>query len=119
MRAYRTAIGLFVYVYIVFNFLKIAKSISKAFQIDKKIHKNLYTFHSSGSDCPELILLYPISLTQSLDFRLRRMHPHYLYLKYQVPKMRRNLWILNEIIQKKYPENLKEIVGAVWKLLAK
>ena len=42
VRAYRTAIGLFVYVYIVFNFLKIAKSISKAFQIDKKVHKNIY-----------------------------------------------------------------------------
>ena len=75
MRAYRTAIGLFVYVYIVFNFLKIAKSISKAFQSDKKVHKNLYTFQSSGPDCPELILLYPISLTQFLAFRLRRMYP--------------------------------------------
>ena len=29
------------------------------------------------------------------------------------------LWVLNEIIQKKYPENLKKIVGAVWKLPAK
>jgi hypothetical protein len=27
------------------------------------------------------------------------------------------LWILNEIIFKKYPENLKKIVGAVWELL--
>ena len=54
-------------IHIVFNFLKIAKSISKAFQIDKKIHKNLYTFHSSGSDCPELILLYPISLIPCLQ----------------------------------------------------
>ena len=28
------------------------------------------------------------------------------------------LWVLNEIIQKKYPENMKKIVGAVWKLPA-
>ena len=29
------------------------------------------------------------------------------------------LWVPNEIIQKKYPENMKKIVGAVWKLPAK
>ena len=29
------------------------------------------------------------------------------------------LWVLNEIIQKKYPENMKKIVGAVWELLPK
>ena len=29
------------------------------------------------------------------------------------------LWVLNEIIQKRYPENMKKIVGAVWKLPAK
>ena len=29
------------------------------------------------------------------------------------------LWVLNEIIQKKYPENMKKIVGVVWKLPAK
>ena len=29
------------------------------------------------------------------------------------------LWVLNEIIEKIYSENLKKIVGAVWKLLAK
>ena len=29
------------------------------------------------------------------------------------------LWVLNEIFQKKYPENMKEIKGAVWKLPAK
>ena len=29
------------------------------------------------------------------------------------------VWILNEIIQKIYPENLKKIVGAVWKLPSK
>ena len=29
------------------------------------------------------------------------------------------LWVLNEILKKTYPENLKKIVGAVWKLLAK
>ena len=29
------------------------------------------------------------------------------------------LWVINEIIQKKYPENMKKIVGAVWKLPAK
>ena len=29
------------------------------------------------------------------------------------------LWVLNEIIKKIYPENLKKIVGAVWKLPAK
>jgi hypothetical protein len=26
------------------------------------------------------------------------------------------LWVLNEIIQKKYPENMKKLVGAVWEL---
>ena len=26
------------------------------------------------------------------------------------------LWVLNEIFQKKYPENMKKIVGAVWAL---
>ena len=26
------------------------------------------------------------------------------------------MWVLNEIIQKKYPENMKKIVGAVWEL---
>ena len=29
------------------------------------------------------------------------------------------LWVLNEIIQKIYPENLRKIVGAVWELPAK
>ena len=29
------------------------------------------------------------------------------------------LWILNEIIKKRYPENLKKNVGAVWELPAK
>ena len=29
------------------------------------------------------------------------------------------VWILNEIIQKIYPENLKKIVGADWELPAK
>ena len=29
------------------------------------------------------------------------------------------LWVLNEILKKTYPENLKKIVGAVWELSAK
>ena len=29
------------------------------------------------------------------------------------------LWVLNKIVKKTYPENLKKVVGAVWKLLAK
>ena len=29
------------------------------------------------------------------------------------------LWVLNEIIKKTFPENLKKIVGAVWELPAK
>ena len=29
------------------------------------------------------------------------------------------LWVLNEMIKKIYPENLKKIVGAVWELPAK
>ena len=29
------------------------------------------------------------------------------------------LWVLNEINQKNYPENMKKIVGAVWELPAK
>ena len=29
------------------------------------------------------------------------------------------LWVLNEILKKAYPENLKKIVGAVWQLPAK
>ena len=29
------------------------------------------------------------------------------------------LWVLNEILKKSYPENLKKIVGAVWELPAK
>ena len=29
------------------------------------------------------------------------------------------LWVLNEIIKKAYPENLKKIMGAVWELPAK
>jgi hypothetical protein len=28
------------------------------------------------------------------------------------------LWVLHEIIQKIYPENLKKIMGAVWELPA-
>ena len=34
----------------------------------------------------------------------------------------KNAWaylVLNEIIQKKYLENMKKIAGAIWKLLAK
>jgi hypothetical protein len=34
-------------------------------------------------------------------------------------KLISGLWILNEIKQKQYPENIKKIVGAVWKLPAK
>ena len=30
-----------------------------------------------------------------------------------------SLWVLNEIIKKIYPENLKKIMGAVWELPAK
>ena len=26
------------------------------------------------------------------------------------------LWVLNEILKKAYPENLKKIVGAVWEI---
>ena len=29
------------------------------------------------------------------------------------------LWVPKEILKKSYPENLKKIVGAVWKLPAK
>ena len=29
------------------------------------------------------------------------------------------LWVLNEILKKMYPENLKKIVGAVWEIPAK
>ena len=29
------------------------------------------------------------------------------------------LWVLNEILKKTYPENLKKIVGAIWELPAK
>ena len=29
------------------------------------------------------------------------------------------LWVLTEIIQKIFPENMKKIVGAVWELPAK
>ena len=29
------------------------------------------------------------------------------------------MWVLNEIIKKIYPDNLKKIVGAVWKLPVK
>ena len=29
------------------------------------------------------------------------------------------LWVLNEILKKTYPENLKTIVGAVWEIPAK
>ena len=29
------------------------------------------------------------------------------------------LWVLNDIIKKIYPENMKNIVGAVWELPAK
>ena len=29
------------------------------------------------------------------------------------------LWVLNEIDEKKYPENMKKIVGAIWELPAK
>ena len=29
------------------------------------------------------------------------------------------LWVLNEIILKIYPENMKKIMGAVWELPAK
>ena len=29
------------------------------------------------------------------------------------------LWVLNEMIKKIYPENMKKIVGAVWELPAK
>ena len=29
------------------------------------------------------------------------------------------LWVLNEILKKTHPENLKEIVAAVWELPAK
>jgi hypothetical protein len=29
------------------------------------------------------------------------------------------LWVLNEINQKNYPENMRKILGTVWELLAK
>ena len=29
------------------------------------------------------------------------------------------LWVLNEILKKTYPENLKKILGAVWELPAR
>ena len=48
--------------------------------------------------------------------------PHTTYslnIKWQKCAGISGLWVLNEIIQKKYPENMKKIVGAVWKLPAK
>ena len=47
--------------------------------------------------------------------------PHHLYQKWYGPKCEGNcgLWVLNEIIKKTYPENLKKILGAVWELPAK
>ena len=29
------------------------------------------------------------------------------------------LWVLNEILKRTYPENLKKTMGVVWELLAK
>ena len=50
------------------------------------------------------------------------MTPHITYSRNNVgQKCEGNcgLWVLNEIILKRYPENLKKILGAVWELLAK
>ena len=57
-----------------------------------------------------------IVAVQSCDI----MHTTYSWnIKWQKCAGISGLWVLNEIIQKKYPENMKKIVGAVWKLPAK
>ena len=48
--------------------------------------------------------------------------PHTIYTRINMSqKCEGNcgLWVLNEILKKTYPENLKKIVGAVWELPAK
>ena len=47
---------------------------------------------------------------------------HTIYTRNNMgPKCEGNcaLWVLNEILKKTHPENMKKIVGAVWKLPAK
>ena len=63
-----------------------------------------------------------IYLVFILLFLISCAHSHYTYswnIKWQKCAGISGLWVLNEIIQKKYPENMKKIVGAVWKLPAK
>ena len=56
----------------------------------------------------------------TLDSKTLATHSTYSWnIKWQKCAGISGLWILNEIIQKKYPENMKKIVGAVWKLPAK
>ena len=59
------------------------------------------------------------------NWRLRKIHVivgHTTYIRNNMDqKCEGNcgLWVLNEMIKKIYAENLKQIVGAIWELLAK
>ena len=66
----------------------------------------------------------------SLSFSPKLYIPSAIKLKYTHTIYTRNnmrqkcegicgLWVLNEILKKTYPENLKKILGAVWELPAK
>ena len=63
-----------------------------------------------------VLFVSKVSPTKLIDFR------HTTYTRNNMGQKREGncgLWVLNEIIKKTYPENLKKIVGAVWKLPAK
>ena len=60
-------------------------------------------------------------IQKSSDFKI--LWPsHTIYTRNNMGHKREGncgLWVLNEILKKTYPENLKKIVGAVWELPAR
>ena len=80
--------------------------------------------------CEEAILEHPqlfMKLISEMYFQVRKMKlaedaNHTIYSRNNMRQKcggNCGLWILHEIIQNKYSENLRKIVGALWELPAK
>ena len=68
------------------------------------------------------LLLYNLRLQTKVKYSKVHYKAHTIYTRNNMGhKSEGNcgLWVLNEILKKTYPENLKKIVGAVWELPAK
>ena len=71
---------------------------------------------------PGTITLLKDSIVFQVTYVFLTLHSHTIYIRNNMGQECEGncgLWVLNEILKKTYPENLIEIMGAVWELPAK